>query len=338
MLPVLLVALLTPAQAADQVDVDEVFETVESLAGDRPVRGAPLRSRHIEHPDHAVAGDWLVEQFEAIDGIEVRTEPFEALGQDDLFNIVADLPSPLAEPQGRLVLGAHWDSTASNEEDFDPLVTDAPGADDDASGVALLLGVARVLGAWEPGFAWDVRFVAFDAEEEGLLGSFHHVEELDVAVTTAVILDPVGYDPGSAGLLWAVYEPTWPEAGDSLLASAEGIGTWLDVHSVNEQSIGGDARSDHYPFWLEGIPAIHVGSFPMPPSYHTSDDRPDVVDPQFLREVTALVAAHAVGLAGPLEPIEEGAACEGCAASLSAGTAATALLLPLAAMWWRRRS
>jgi len=338
-LPVLLAALLTPLDAAHAVDRDRPFETVEHLAGERPINGAPLRSRHIEHPDHAVAGAWVVEQFEAVDGLDVQTEGFSALGQDDLFNVIADLRSPLDAPEGRLVLGAHWDSTASFEDDWDPLTTEAPGADDDASGVAVLLEVARVLATHEGGFAWDVRFIAFDAEEEGLIGSYHHVEQLDVPVTTAVILDPVGYNPGDSGLLWFAFHASWPEAGDAFTSTAADLGTWLDVSGVDQDLIGGDARSDHYPFWLEDIPAIHVGTFPQPPAYHTSDDRPDVVDPQFLAEVTALVAAHAVSLAGPLEPEEpDGGACDGCSASLAGGAPGATFLLLLAARARRQRT
>jgi len=315
-LPLLLAAatILTPADAAASVDGERVLDVVAHLSGAEPIDGAAVWSRHLLHPDHARAGAWLQARFEAIDGLEVRTETFTAVGTE-ATNIVADLPSAAEPSAGRIVLGAHWDSTASSEDDWDPLVTSAPGADDDASGIAVLLEVATLLAAYEPGFASDLRFLAFDAEEEGLLGSFHHVAGSTNPVDVAVIFDPVGYNPGGGGLLWFAYHEDWPEAGDDLVASAEEIDTWLDVSGVDQALIGGDARSDHFPFWQAGIAAIHIGSFPQPPAYHTSGDSLDVVDPAFLAEVAAVATAHAVRLAGPLEPSpDEGDGCTGCSA------------------------
>ena len=341
MLPVLLAAsLLTPSEAAVQVEPTRVSDVVSHLSGGSDIDGAAIESRHILHPDHDRAGDWLQGRFEAIDGLEVQAEPFSALGEDDLRNIIADLPSAAAEPAGRIVFAAHWDSTASAEDDWEAATTPAPGADDDASGIAVLLEAATLLAAYEPGFAYDLRFIAFDAEEVGLVGSFHHVDALDEPVDVAIVFDPVGYNPGGSGLLWFAYHADWPEAGDEFLASADAIGTWLDVSGVNQASIGGDDRSDHFPFWDAGIPAIHIGSFPQPPAYHTSGDTLEVVDSAFLAEVAAIAAAHAVRLAEPLEPIEEGDGCTGCDASaprpLDGGILLVLAAVALGRRTWRR--
>jgi uncharacterized protein (TIGR03382 family) len=201
----------------------------------------------------------------------------------------------------------------------------------------VLLEAATILASYPPGFAWDVRFLAFDAEEEGLLGSFHHVQELDEPVEVAVIFDPVGYNPGGAGLLWFAFHADWPEAGAALEASAEAIETWLDVSGVDQAIIGGDSRSDHFPFWQAGIPAIHIGSFPPPPAYHTSGDLLEVVDPRFLAEVAAVAVAHAVRLAEPLDPPVEGVGCSGCATA-SEPTGSAWMLLALAVTGIGRRS
>lgn len=338
MLPILLAAaLLTPSEAAVEVDPVRVLDVVTHLAGASPIDGAEIDSRHILHPDHDAAGIWLADRFGAIDGLEVWTEPFEVPGASATRNIVADLRSPVAEPGGRIVFAAHWDSTASAEDDWNAATTAAPGADDDASGIAVLVEVATVLATYEPGFARDVRFIAFDAEEVGLLGSFHHVDALTEPVDVAVIFDPVGYNPGGSGLLWFAYHADWPSAGDDLGDSAAEIGTWLDLTGVNQASIGGDDRSDHFPFWEAGIPAIHVGSFPQPPAYHTSGDTLDVVDPAYLAEVAAIAVAHAVRLARPLEPPSEGAACTGCAAS-PVPPGGVGIVLALAAAGLRRRT
>ncbi len=323
-------SLLTPADAAASVDGDRVFATVEALAS--------FPSRNIAHPAHADAAAYLRDELASIEGLVVTEEPFSALGQDDLVNFVADLPAANGDPRGRLVFGAHWDSTASLEGDWDPAVTPAPGADDDASGVAVVLETARVAAAWAPGFAWDLRFILFDAEEEGLVGSFHHVDELDDPVDAVVILDPVGHDPAGERRLWFAYHSNWPEVGDAWVETGAEVGSFLDLAGVDEALIGGAERSDHFPFWEAGIPAIHVGTFPLPATYHTSGDLPAVIDPAFLAEAAAVAAAHAVRIGEPLA-LEDDAAGDACAGCGHAGRSAAALpLLLLAVAAHRRRS
>ncbi len=86
-----------------------------------------------------------------------------------LVNVMAELPGDLAPhttPGPVLIVGAHYDSRASDAMD---VTSDAPGANDDASGVAVVLELARVLAAYH--FDRTILFVAFAGEEQGLLGS-----------------------------------------------------------------------------------------------------------------------------------------------------------------------
>ena len=226
LLPILALAAATtllPGELASRVDEDRLIRSVRLLSGADPIDGEHLTSRHIEHPHCRLAGEWLEQEFDELPSLELRREVFDVAGADDVFNVIAELPARVEPAEGVLVLGAHYDSTASLDEGWDPSSSPAPGADDNASGVAAILEVARLLSEWEGGFAWDVRFVAFSAEEEGLLGSFHHVEQLSGPVDLALILDPVGFNPGDTDLLWFSYDTGSVAARDALEESAAAV-------------------------------------------------------------------------------------------------------------------
>jgi Zn-dependent M28 family amino/carboxypeptidase len=184
--------------------------------------------------------------------------------------------------------------------------------------VATVLEVARILAAHPGGVRRTVRFVTFSAEEYGLLGSTVHVDRLrdrGEDVELMLSLDPIGYDPGGSSLLWVPYDDRWPEPADRLAEVAVLLGERLDVSTIDADLIGGDLRSDHAPFWAADLPALHLASFPQPPTYHTVSDDLDVVDPAFHFEVTALVTAF-VGREAELSAADDLEACEGCESAL----------------------
>jgi len=323
-----LLALPSPAEVAEAVDVDRVAGAVQRLSGVEPVDGVLLESRNIHHPDHFAAAGWIEQELTGL-GLEVWRDELEAEGVDT-WNVVGDLVTDRDAPW--IVLGAHFDSTASMEDDWDPGSTPAPGADDDASGVSVVLEAARVLSAWEPGYELNVRFVLFTAEEEGLYGSEHHVDGLIEDVELALIFDPVGYNAGGGDLLWAAFDARSEGPGEELEAMGVELASFLDVRAVDEAVLGGDSFSDHWPFWQADIPALHVGTFPMSPGYHTSGDTFDLIDPLFMGEVGAVAAAFASDLAVPLKEEEEGVGCSGCGASAQGRHRPGVALLLLAAL------
>jgi hypothetical protein len=334
----ILLALPSPVEVADTVQPDRVADAVARLAGEEPVNGALLVSRHIQHDDHFGAAGWIEDELAGLPGVEVWREPLTVQGVQT-WNVVADLVGD--DPDGPwLLLGAHYDSTASAEPGWDPGTTRAPGADDDASGVSVVLEAARVLSSWQPGYARNVRFVLFTAEEVGLYGSEHHVAELDVPIELALIFDPVGYNPGGGDLLWAAFDARWPTPGDAIEETGLELGSFLDIRAVDQDALGGDSYSDHYPFWQDDIPALHVGSFPMPAQNHTSGDTFDLVDVAFMSEVGSVASAFASEWAQPLDEEEEGAGCGGCGASTPGRQRpgiALLLLVALAGCGCRRR-
>ena len=122
-------------------------------------------------PAHRACGEWLIKKFTEY-GWDVKSQPFEAsfLGRTGVpsFNIIA---SHRPEHPIRILLAAHWDSraVADKESEEDRRTQPIAGADDGASGVAVLLELARIISANSLDLGVDI--VLFDAEDQGEAGS-----------------------------------------------------------------------------------------------------------------------------------------------------------------------
>ena len=320
------------------VEREQLEASLEALTGEAAIDGEDgpvfLRSRHVAHPHHDLAQAWLLEEFAAL-GLTAALQPFEVAGLPPVANIVGSRPGEAAP----VCVTAHFDSTGHASEGWDAALDDAPGADDDASGVAAVLEAARILAGWAPGFEHALHFIAFDAEEQGLHGSWHHAETLDEQGVEVVLnLDPVGFNAGGAGNVWVTFDANSEDEATALQDAGERLETLLSIAALDAELIGGDARSDHYPFWVEGWPALHIASFPQPPEYHTPGDRLELVDVEFLHAVTRVVVLRACEAAVPQEPPAEppeGAACADCGGRI-AGSSGGVLLAVLVAGRRRR--
>jgi Zn-dependent M28 family amino/carboxypeptidase len=115
-----------------------------------------------------------------------------------MTDVIATLQGTDTKDRRVLVVGGHYDSRASDVLDAQ---SDAPGANDDASGVAVVLECLRVLSHYS--FPATIKFVAFEGEEQGLIGSAHLAQSLATAKTRVIAMlnnDIVGGDrtPGRA--------------------------------------------------------------------------------------------------------------------------------------------
>lgn len=202
-------------------------------------------------------------------------------------NVLAVLPGRSDEV---VVLGAHYDHLGRL-----PDGTYYPGANDNASGVAALLEIAR---SWqEAGFVPErtVLFAAWDGEEGGLFGSRHYVEHpaFPLERTVAMLqLDMVGASPRPVLLL----------DGDGLvaehtLAAAAELGVAVELSNVG--------RSDHASFREAGIPAsMYIWPALDAGDYHRPSDTPETISPDLLRQAGSLAALVALRLSMD-EPVPE---------------------------------
>jgi Zn-dependent M28 family amino/carboxypeptidase len=243
-------------------------------------------------------------------GLRVERQLFEFAGAE-FHNVVATLDGD--EPaRPWVVVAAHFDSTPHT-----------PGADDNASGVAAMLEVARLLRGERLGAT--IQFVGLNLEEvQNLLGQFRvgsrayarWLRARGQAVAGALVLEMLGYtSPRQAALLGLRLLKQVPREGNFLAA----VGDWhsrallaaferaaaphLPVFGMAVPFRGWVApdtrRSDNARFWDEGYPALMVTDTAdlRNPHYHTAGDTPESLDYDFLARATAAVAAAARALA-----------------------------------------
>ena len=178
-----------------------------------------------------------------------------------------------------VLLGAHYDSRmmADHDPNQELAILPVPGANDGASGVAVLLELARILPNNLNNQIW---LVFFDAEDQGnlpgwdwILGSRAFVANMDVVPESVVIVDMVGDKD-----LSFVKE----RQSDILLTNE----IWESAHNLGYQQIFKDTGTlsildDHIPFIEAGIPATDIIDFTYP-SWHTSGDSVDKTSPESL--------------------------------------------------------
>lgn len=194
-----------------------------------------------------------------------------------LTNISASRP----EANGPMILlGAHYDTRPI--ADRDPLrpLDPVPGANDGASGVAVLLELARLLpGSYQQ---CDVRLVFFDGEDSGGLqgwewavGSRHYAANLSQAPEAVVVVDMVG----DADLALPVEQNSTPALVDEIWLVAEGLGL-----PAFKREAGPSVLDDHTPFLERGWPAVDLIDLSYP-YWHTTADTLDKVSAESLEQV-----------------------------------------------------
>lgn len=251
------------------------------------------RDPYMATAGHFFVQEYIRQQFAQWGSVEIHTF---LVGSKTCKNLILNLPSQAEQQKPDLppiLIGAHYDA-----------VPGTPGADDNATGVAVLLELARKFAA-EPA-KYPLRLVAFDMEEYGLLGSADYaalLRQQKQSLRLMMSLEMLGYRDSSPGS--QSYPPPlerfYPNRGDfiSLIGNLRTIrdligisrsirkvgipSQWLPVS--NRGLIVRQTRlSDHAPFWDAGYPAIMVTdtAFLRNPNYHKPSDTIATLDLDFL--------------------------------------------------------
>ena len=285
---------------------DSVLEHVRSL----PLWRSPSGEGYAETPA------FLAGRLEAW-GYEVQFHSFEwhdFVGGAHLTNVEVRIPGNRADAP-LILVGAHWDT-----------VPPSPGADDNGSGVAALLEVARRLSGRSLGA--EVRLIWFDGEESGLAGSREYANSMSSEERARCVgmidLESVGYtnrmdgaqrmppgsdlllDVGDVGdfllILGNLESQSLADTVSLALASARSTVLRVEVFSSlpGQGWIMPDSRrSDHASFWDIGVPAVMLtdtANF-RNPNYHRASDTVETLDGAFLAAVARGVERAIVLLA-----------------------------------------
>ncbi|HET6151224.1 MAG TPA: M20/M25/M40 family metallo-hydrolase [Polyangia bacterium] len=219
------------------------------------------------------------------------------------FNVVGRLRAtgPTRAP-GVVVVGAHYDHLGLGDHHSLSPGSRLPhlGADDNASGTATVLEVARALAARAGSLARDVVFVTFSGEEEGVLGSTHFTRTppagLAMTEVRAMInLDMVGrLRDNRATILGAASANEWPALLADACAEAR-----IDC---TPSTTGGFGPSDQMPFYAAGVPVAHffTGSHS---DYHKPSDSADRINAAGAAQIGVAVAALAARVAARAESL-----------------------------------
>lgn len=298
------------AALAAQVDqaalMDFVTQAVTAHRSDAKIDCSALNATRgpLCNLSNQKAGEMLEARLQALGLRVVRQE--NAAERFPTSNVVAELPG-VSRPEEVVLIGAHHDAFWD-------------GADDNTSGVATVLEVARVLSRYR--FDRTIRFVGFDLEELGLVGSgrFVQARASSERITAALVLDCVGYYDTRPGSQRSLPGFPSPESGDFVAVIGDDLSSQraAEVYALNDllrltkvltvlsprdgtYPLGGDLlRSDHTSFWLAGQPALFFTdtAFLRNPNYHQPSDTVETLEPTLFRGTVQLSAAAVAYWAG----------------------------------------
>ncbi len=292
---------VTPLEAVFELATNAVSES-HLLASVTALSSIHTRFMHWD-PGNAATVTWLMETLvEQGCPAEADSFSYHRIRWIHTANVVSRFPGR-TRPEEVIVVGAHWDSIdypVSNAQDSS---TRAPGTIDNASGVAAVMELARIL----PNIPLErsVKLVFFANEELGMHGSRRERDRWRPGATSdslvcMVNVDMLGWDADrpdasiicdtlsaslAASLLPAVREATFFLEVDTLLPPPSNPGS-----------------SDHLQFWYYALPAIwlHEGPDDLFPHANTDADSLSELDAAFLTDGTRALVAAVLQLAGPI--------------------------------------
>ena len=251
------------------------------------------------------AAQYIEREFQKI-GWEVKEDTFQWEGKS-YKNIVAEKKG-MTSPHRVFILGAHYDT-----------VPGSPGADDNASAIAVLLEVARNIQTAP--LDGTVRLIAFSLEEYNFIGSTHYVESLkegEEEILGMISLEMVGFTGSRQDYPPYLNPKYYPNVGDfiaiignerskellekvcrSFKTNIRQLPLEFLIVPGNGEGMEEVRLSDHSAFWDHGFPALLITdtSFLRNPNYHLPSDRMETLDFEFMRKVAIGVYYSIIELA-----------------------------------------
>ena len=276
------------------IDVDRLLQHLVRIVRPRPSGSAELESLRQYVADQLASFGWTVRRHE----FETVSDIGETLTG---IQLIATLPSTSPRNESWLCIAAHLDSRP-----------ETPGADDNATGVAGLLEIARCWPEWRPADGAEVELVVTDLEEHGMLGGAEHARlwlARPERLIGMIALEMIGFcnqRPNTQALPKQLVGK-YPTTGNFIAVIGNQNSTQLielfrdglkeipqlPVETLQVPENGNLLQavrlSDHSPFWDAGFPAVMITdtSFLRNPHYHCGSDTIETLDLEFLHQVTA---------------------------------------------------
>lgn len=280
------------ASLLDQIDPARLTASVADLAG--------MGTRLSGSPELEQAALWIHAKF-ASAGYpikDIQSLCFKLPDDGIAANVVC---FPERTDQGFLLVCAHYDSTSQKPK------TDAPGADDNASGVAVMLEVARLMRIAFP--ARPVMYVAFAGEEQNLDGSSALAARAKAEawpIDLLINLDMVGWvNPEHPSTVIIEFDYGWVSPHNDAASKFYGLRmaqATVDYTSLNVEH-DNIWSGDYLPFEVSDVPCIGIyDGGADAPFYHSSNDVPAVVSAERLVQVARILFAFVADFI-PFKPL-----------------------------------
>lgn len=269
---------------SSNIDADSIYNTVAVLSGEWSYpSGYYNYTRFTGQPGNDTAALYLYDKFVqyGMDTVFFHefTDDFPSFmgGGPLVSNNVVGVKYGNGTSEDIIVVGAHFDDVS---EPYNDHTSNSPGADDNASGVAGVMEMARLFSSMDSDR--DIYFLCFSGEEEGLYGSYYFVYDYldsnNIDVFSMINMDMIGYTTGAYGL--NLYGQT---LSSQLKALYQDIAE--NITSLNIYMYGSSSGSDHYYFEQAGYRSVFGIEHEFSPVYHSYQDSISYMTNDFMREV-----------------------------------------------------
>ena len=222
-----------------------------------------------------------------IDSFWINTTYKNVNYQQWQYNVIATLEGSSGS-DSISVMGAHYDDILNTG---DPFAT-VPGANDNASGVAAALEVARVMKKDNYVPKYTIRFIAFGSEELGLYGSSAYASYARTNLQNIRFMlnnDMIAYETDSVQANWSVNIIDYDNSHYIRTEAEQLCSRYTVLQSYNDNTY--KAASDSYPFFKNGYKALFFFSDKMDPNYHTPFDYVENCNFRYSREIIKISCA-----------------------------------------------
>jgi len=276
--PMFFVPARLPSPISVTAEVDSLMALVSVDSVESYIqRMEDYRTRYTCTDSFWTSGDWIASKFQDWGYSDIQFEEFDTTVWCTSRNVIA-VKEGEVYPDRCIVVGGHYDSVVYDGGDANVY---APGADDNATGTAMAMECARVLA--DTPFRKTVRFIAFGAEEQGLVGAWVHAissflrgDNIELMMNADMI--------GNVDDSYLNFNVRCNEGGYAYgRVMAELAEAYTDA--IPQVIVGHFGGSDHYPFDQIGYRTTYTDEGDFSPNWHRQTDTIDNIDIAYTTDI-----------------------------------------------------